>query len=125
MKLGPIEGTKEEITGFFQDNGLNAGDYFQIPEPPIKSVWLVIPAACVVVASGTLTLLESMTAGQQKFTFLVGCFTSVWLATVIQLRFKQVWATGIIVVGCLLLMLVALGVVEPKQILDEVRSFRK
>jgi hypothetical protein len=70
MKLGPIEGTKEEITGFFQDNGLNAGDYFQIPEPPIKSVWLVIPAACVVVASGTLTLLHvGMVGDRHPVTF--------------------------------------------------------
>ena len=125
MKLGPIEGTKEEITGFFQDNGLNAGDYFQMPEAPIGTLWLVVPTLCVVATLGALTLLESLKQGQQTFLFLIGCMAIVWLATVIQLRFKHAWATGIVVIGGLLLMLVALGAISPTQMLNEVKSLRK
>lgn len=125
MKLGPIEGTKEEITGFFQDNGLKASDYFQMPEAPIGALWLFIPTFCVVVTLGVLTLLESLKPGQQTFIFLIGCMAIVWLATVIQLRFKHAWATGIVVVGGLLLMLVALGAISPTEMLNEVTSLRK
>ena len=125
MKLGPIEGTKEEITGFFQDNGLNAMDYFQLPETPIKAVWFVLPSLCVVATIGALTLLMPPSTDQRTFVFLIGCAAVVWLATVVQLRFKQAWATGIVVMGGLLLMLVALGVVAPAQMLDEVKALKK
>ncbi len=125
MKLGPIEGTKEEITGFFQDNGLKASDYFQMPEAPIGTLWLVVPTLCVIATLGALTLLESLTQGQQTFTFLIGGMAIVWLATVIQLRFKHAWATGIVVIGGLLLMLGALGAISPTQMLNEVKSLRK
>ena len=125
MKLGPIEGTKEEITGFFQDNGLNAGDYFQLPEAPIKTVWFVLPALCVVATFGALTLLGPLSTGQQRFVFLIGCAALVWLTTVVQLRFKHAWASGIVAIGGLLLMLIALGDISPTQMLNEVRSFRK
>lgn len=125
MKLGPIEGTKEEITGFFQDNGLKANDYFQMIEAPIKAVWIVIPALLIVATLGALTLVESLSTGQKTFAFLVGCSALVWLATVVQLRFKHMWATGIVAIGGLLLMLVAFGAISPTQMLNEVKSFRK
>ena len=125
MKLGPIEGTKEEITGFFQDNGLKASDYFERVETPIKTAWLLLPALCIVATLGALTLLPSLSTDQQTFIFLIGCAALVWLATVVQLRFKHAWATGIVAIGGLLLMLVALGVISPAQVLDEVKSFQK
>ena len=125
MRLGPIEGTKEEITGFFQDNGLKASDYFQTPEAPIGIVWLVVPALCIIAVLAALTLMEPLKQGQQTFVFLIGCTALVWLATVIQLRFKHAWATGIVVIGGLLLMLVALGALSPIQMLGEVKSLRK
>ena len=125
MKLGPIEGTKEEVTGFFQDNGLNVKDYFQMSETPIRVVWIVIPAIPMIIALGTLTLIGSLSTGQKMFAFLLGCAALVWLTTVIQLRFKHAWATGIVAIGGLLLMLVALGAISPTQMLNEVKSFRK
>ena len=125
MKLGPIEGTREEITGFFQDNGLKVNDYFQILKTPIKAVWIVVPSSLIVVCLGTLTLLGSLSTGQKTFVFLVGCAALVWLTTVIQLRFKHVWATGIVAIGGLLLMLVALGAISSTQMLNELKSLRE
>jgi tellurite resistance protein TehA-like permease len=125
MRLGPAEGTKEEITGFFQDNGMKASDYFQMPKAQIKPVWLVISVLCIVAMLGALTLLESLSTGQQTFVFLVGCAAVLWLAIIVHLRFKQAGVTGIVAIGGLLLMLVALGVITPTQMLNEVKSFRK
>ena len=125
MKLGQIEGTKEEITGFFQDNGLKVNDYFQMPEAPIKAVWIVIPALLIVFTLGTLTLIEPLSTGQRMFAFLVGLSALIWLTTVVQLRFKHAWATGIVAIGGLLLMLVALGAISPKQMLIEMKPFLK
>lgn len=125
MKFGPVEGTSEEIKNFFQDNGLKATDYFAPPESPIKTIWFVIPSACVVFALAVLTLFTLPSAAGATFTFLVGSAASLWLAVNVQLRFKSAWATGIVVIGCLLLMLVALGAVTPLQMLEEFKSLRK
>jgi hypothetical protein len=96
-----------------------------MPMAPIKVVWCAIPALLMVISLATLTLVESLSTGQNMFVFLVGCAALVWLSTVIQLRFKHAWATGIIAIGGLLLMLVALGVILPAQMLNELKSFRK
>lgn len=124
MKLGQLQGTQEEITDFIQNNGLNVKDYFLMPDPTIKAVWLVIPAFLFFATFGVLTLLESLNAGQQKFVFLIGCAASVWLATVVHLRFKHTIATCIVVIGCLLIMLVGLGDMSPTQMYEEIKSFQ-
>ena len=46
MKLGQIEGTKEEITGFFQDNGLKVNDYFQMVIDNIFGQLIALPINC-------------------------------------------------------------------------------
>ena len=125
MKFANLEGTTEEIKNFFQDNGLKAENFFEPAEKPIRIRWLVIPGALVFIALSTLTLLQSATSVQRTFIFIAVCFFCIWWSVVLQLRFKNGWATGIAAVGCLLLALVALGVVTPVQMLEEVRGFKK
>ncbi len=122
MKFGPLEGTSEEIKNFFQDNGLRAADYITLPDEPIKPVWFVVPIVVFIVALAVLTFFPSLPKPSITFVFLVGCAAGMWLAVNTQLRFKSPWATGTLVLGCLLLMLVALGAVTPIGLLDEVRS---
>lgn len=127
MKLGPMEGSPEEIKNFFQDNGLRAADYLAVPGAPIaiRTVWFVVSGVVVVSALAILTLFTPTTQGLATFVFLVGCAGGLWLAINAQIRFQSLWATGIIVVGCLLLMLVALGAVTPIGMLQEIKSWRK
>lgn len=125
MKIANLEGTTEEIKNFFQDNGLKAENFFEPAEKPIRTLWLVTPAVLVFFSLATLTLLEEASARQQKFIFVVACFFVIWWSAVLQLRFKNAWATGIVAVGCLLLALVALGVVTPTQMLEEVKAMKK
>jgi hypothetical protein len=124
LKIANLEGTTEEIKNFFQDNGLKATDFFEQPDSPIKTVWLVLPAVFVffALAGQTLFALQSQA---QKFLFVASCFFSIWWAVVLQLRFKNTWATAIVAGGCLLLALVALGVVTPVQMLEEVKAIKK
>ena len=125
MKFGPMEGSPEEIKNFFQDNGLRAADYLTVPEAPIKTVWFIVPGAIVVGALVVLTLFTPTTQAAVTFVFLVGCAAVLWLTVNAQIRFKNLWATGIIGVGCFLLLLVALGVVTPIGVLQEIKSWRK
>lgn len=127
MKIGNgnIEGTAEEVNNFFQDNGLKASDFFESPSPPIKTAWLVAPGICVLIALAVLILLPQPQPKYQLLLFVISCFMAIWWAVVLQLRFKNAWATGIVAVGCLLLSLVALGVVTPAQMLEEVKTLKK
>jgi hypothetical protein len=125
VKLANLEGTPEEIKNFFQDNGLKAENFFEPAELPIRTRWLVAPGVLTFIALAVLTLLQSATTQQRTFLFVVVCFFGIWWSVVLQLRFKNVWATGIVAVGCLLLALVALGVVTPVQMLEEVKGLKK
>lgn len=125
MKIANLEGTTDEIKNFFQDNGLKAENFFEPAERPIGTLWLVTPAVLVFITLATLTLLQGATPQQQKFIFVAACFFGIWWSVVLQLRFKNAWATGIVAGGCLLLALVSLGVVTPIQMLEEVKAIKK
>ncbi len=125
MKFGPIEGNSEEIKNFFQDNGLKVADYIALPEVPIKRAWFAISAGVSICAAAVLIFLDPITRAAATFTFLVGCGGGLWLSVIAQLRFKSPWATGLVAIGCLLLMLVAVGAVTPLEMLEEVKSLRK
>ena len=125
MKIANLEGTTEEIKNFFQDNGLKAENFFEPVENPIATPWLVVPGVLVFLALATLTLLQSTAPQLRTFLFVAICFFGIWWAVVLQLRFKNPWATGIVAGGCLLLALVALGVVTPVQMLEEVKGLKK
>lgn len=125
MKLANLEGTTEEIRNFFQDNGLKAENFFEVVESPIRTRWLVTPGILIFIALAVLTLFQGATPQQRTFLFVAVCFLGSWLAVVLQLRFKNTWATGLVAVSCLLLALVALGVVTPIQMLEEVKELKK
>lgn len=125
MKFGPVEGSSEDIKDFLKDNGLDVEKYFQEPEKPIHTVWFAIPAALVFISIGILTLAPIETRGISTFVFLFGCAAALWLAANIQLRFKNIWAAGGVLVGLILFLLVALGVILPADLPTEARRWAK
>ena len=124
MKLGPIEGTPEEIKGFIQDNGLQVEKFFQAHEEPIRTLWFIVPAVIVIASIASLTLLTMPKSGTSTFVFLVGCAAALWLAANIQLRFKNIWASGGVLISCVLFLLVALGVINPSDLPVEARKWK-
>lgn len=125
MKISNLEGTSDEIKNFFQDNGLNAADYFIAPEPPLKFIWFIFPGVCIFLFLAILVLLPGLASEFRKFSFVATCFFSIWGAVVVQVRFKNAWATGVVFVGCLLLALVAIGEITPTQMFDAVSKQMK
>ena len=124
MKIGPVEGTPEEIKGFMENNGLQADRFFQPAERPIATVWFIVPAALVVISIGVLTMVQLSWKGASTFVFLAGCGCALWLAANIQLRFKNVWAAAGVLIGCILFLLVALGVLLPADLPEQARKWR-
>lgn len=118
MKVGSVEGTSEEVNNLFQNNGLNLTEYLQKPEAPLSITWLITPSVFFVICFGGLSLFRIASENWKIFIFLIGLSSSVWLGVSVHIRFKSSWgATAIILVG-LLIMLVALGVIEPKELLE-------
>lgn len=123
MKLGPAEGTPEEIKNFLENNGLQAENYFQEPEKAIAVKWFLVSASIVIVAI-VLLMFGTFPIPQAKtFTFLVGCGGALWLAANIQIRYKNTWAAGGVLIGCILFLLVALGVLLPSDLPAEARKW--
>jgi len=118
MKIGPVEGTSEEVNDFFQNNGLNLSEYLQKPEPPLSNIWLIIPAILFVFSFGVLSITQIASANWKVFVFLLGFASSVWLGVSVHIRFKSSWSAWAIILAGLLIMLVALGVIEPKELLE-------
>ncbi|WP_299176350.1 hypothetical protein [uncultured Neptuniibacter sp.] len=118
MKIGPVEGTPEEVNNFFQNNGLNPLDYFEKPESSLQTRWLIIPALLFVASFVLLALVGDDYSKTKVVLFLSGFASSVWLAVCVHIRFKTAWGAGAIIFAGLLIMLVALGVLEPKQLTE-------
>lgn len=116
MKLGPVEGTPEEVNNFFQNNGLNPLDYFEKPEPSLQTRWLIIPAVLFVASFMLLAIVGAEYSTIKILLFLFGFASSVWLAVCVDIRFRTPWGAGAIILAGLLIMLVALGVVKPEQL---------
>lgn len=125
MKIGNTEGTPEEIKDFFQNNSLNIIDYLEKPEQPLKPVWFIVPVSLVIAALLCLTLLAPTQTSLRTLVFLLGCSAGFWLAVNVQIRFKNAWATFFVAVGAVLVMLVAIGIVAPLDMVKYLKELRK
>ena len=125
MKLSNAEGTPEELSNFFQNNGLNPADYFQALEAPLATVWIIVPAIIVFVALAILALVSPFGNNYLRFTFVMACLAALWLGVAIQIRYKNEWATGFVIIGCLALTLVAIGVLSPLEAFNEAKALKR
>jgi len=121
MKIG-LEGKHEEIRNFFQNNGLNIKDYIERPESPLKPIWLIIPTIIFIFAFSSLTLIAPQSVPIKKFIFLIGCGAGIWLSVGVQIKFKNAWAAGLVAIGVVLIMLVAIDVITPKEMMQHLKE---
>ena len=122
MKIGPVEGTEEEVNALFKNNDLNLSEYITKPEAPLEKIWLILPSTLLVICFGVLTLFEELSSNTKTFIFLVGFSASVWAAVSVHIRFKSVWGAGAVILAGLLIMLVALGVLAPNELLEHYKN---
>jgi UDP-N-acetylmuramyl pentapeptide phosphotransferase/UDP-N-acetylglucosamine-1-phosphate transferase len=118
MKFGGVEGTPEEIKDHFENNGLNPLDFFVKPEDKLSKVWVVVPCVIIILCFGILNLIQEISDKTKLFIFLIGLSSCVWAAVSVHIRFKSGWGAGSIIFIGLLAMLVALGILQPVQLLD-------
>ncbi|HDO1326435.1 hypothetical protein ACEUC2_13425 [Aeromonas veronii] len=122
MKFGGVEGTPEEIKNHFENNGLNPLDFFEKPEDKLSKLWVIIPCVIFVLCFAALNFLHELGDKAKSFIFLIGICACVWAAVSVHIRFKSGWGAGSIIFIGLLVMLVALGILQPAQLLDYIKS---
>ncbi len=125
MKIGKLEGNPEEIKDFFRRSGLNIEDYLERAEPPLKAGWFVAPVLFVIASLAWLTLLSPSNSNLQTFIFLIGCGAAVFLARILQIRFKNTWAAFFVAIGVVLILLVAIGIITPFELIQYLKELRK
>ena len=125
MKIANLEGTTEEIKNFFLDTGLNPSDYFvPIVETPTKKIWLILPCLSAVVSLVLLCLMPKLSAELRLLALISTFCSAIWGAVVLQIMHKNPWATGIFGIGVVVVALVAIGVLTPSQLLDEIKALK-
>jgi len=126
MKLGPFDGTVEEVKDLFENNGLNLEDYLEKPPSRLAIKFLIVPAVVLGVA---LLLLDIFTTkcsqGTLTLLYLLGFSGGTWLTVSTQLRFKNALATFAVAIGFLLMLLVASGIFSPKDAVEFIREIKK
>jgi len=125
MKIGKLEGTPEEISNALIDNGLNFADFLEKPEKVVKSKWFLFPS---IIVGGSLILLVlkiPVFIIIDKVLFLLGCGGCIWLSIVVQIRFKNVLATLIAIIGTFLLMMISIGLITPVEIIQNLKDLKK
>ncbi|PMP42102.1 hypothetical protein [Vibrio splendidus] len=122
MKFGGVEGTPEEIKNHFENNGLNPLDFFDKPEDKLSKIWVVVPSVIFVLCFGSLNFVNEISDKSKSFIFLTGLCACVWTAVSVHIRFKSGWGAGSIIFIGLLVMLVALGILQPAQLLDYIKA---
>lgn len=125
MKLGRVEGTPEEVRDFFVNNGLQISDYLERPEEPLAKIWLVVPAISLVVGLLSLVLFAPTSRTPLLLLFLFSALSLVGLCLCIQLRFKNTVGTTVVAVGGLVAILVAAGILAPKETIDAIKELKK
>jgi len=122
MKIGPIEGTHEEVKDVFKDNGLNLNDFIEKPEQPLSKIWIIIPGTLFVIFVATLLFAKPFTPDGKLFIFILGFLSSIWIAVSVHVRFKTMWGASAVVLAGLLIMLVAFGVMTPSELLEHYQN---
>lgn len=125
MKFGNVEGTPEEVKDFFENNGLNTSDFFEPPDVQLKKIWIVIPSTIFLTCVLLLIAFDPSYEKTKVACFSIGFSAILWLAVSVHIRFKSGWGAGSIIFCGLLILLVALGVMEPAQLTKYLENLEK
>lgn len=125
MKLGPIDGSVEEVSGLLENNGLKLGDYLEKPQLPLKTRYLVAPGTIVGLAGIIVaTLSTHMSDVLLGVVYVIGVGTTAWLTVSVQVRFKNAVATFATALGAVLYLLVAAGIFSLAETASFIRGVR-
>lgn len=125
MKVGPFDGSAQEVRDLLENHGLKLENYLEKPQVPLRSIFLVLPVSllCIILV---LLVLFSRLCSPTVLTLIhisgFGCGT--WLTVSTQLKFKNGMATFVVAIGIIVIILVASSVLSPKEAADFIKDVR-
>ncbi len=122
MKVGKdIEGSPQEIKDFFNSHDSKISDFLQMPEPPLKIRWIILPSliTCIIL------LLLTFKIGNQSVLIVLTVVVSTWLVCAVHLKYKNWVIVSILTVGLTISLLLATNAADLKEIPDIIRSISK
>ncbi|MES2491112.1 MAG: hypothetical protein V4607_15100 [Pseudomonadota bacterium] len=125
MKLGPLEGTTEEIKDMIVASGGTLEQYLQKPKSELKNIFFFIPAGANLIALLSLWFTHSYHQEYVAFVLVIELAAIGWMATVVAIAFDRVLPAVVIAVSLLLAALVAAGLLDPMRIPQILKPFAK
>ena len=125
MKVGDVDGSPKEVRDLLENHGLKLEAYLEKPPSPLKTRFLVIPTVLFLLFVFILALLPAGSPDWQLRLLYILSFGSVtWLCASTQLRFKNGIATFCVALGLVLTILLAAGLMSPKEAAEIVKSVK-
>lgn len=125
MKVGPVDGSAKEVRDLLENHGLKLEDYLEKPPSPLKIRFLVIPTAVFLLFLFILALLPAGSPDWQlRLLYILSFGSGTWICASTQLRFKNGITTFCVAMGLALTILLAAGLISPKEAAEAVRSLK-
>ena len=124
MKLGPFDGTTEEIKDFCENHGLDISAFIVAPEPPLSGYWICIPAIAFVVTCFAMAVF-AVPPVAKTIELLFARICAAGAAIALQFRVDKIAATIGAGICALLVMLFSAGVITLPQVLEHVEKLDK
>jgi NhaP-type Na+/H+ and K+/H+ antiporter len=124
MKFGKAEGTPEEISNFIALNNLNSTDFFEEVKDPLHWKWILIPSILFAVSAIILVLFSNFDTKIKVLLFLVGMGFASWTVGSLQVRFKNSFATTVVGISAIIILLIASGLITPMETLEVVKKLK-
>ncbi|MDR3631733.1 MAG: hypothetical protein P4L42_15535 [Desulfocapsaceae bacterium] len=125
MKVGPVDGSVQEVRDLFENHGLDLESYIEKPLSPLKTRFLIIPVAVFLFILFVLALIPaSSPEWQSRFLYIFSFGSGTWICASTQLRFKNGIATFCVAMGLVLTILLAAGVMSPMEAAEAIKSLK-
>ena len=108
MKAKHVEGTPDEITDLFRNEGMNLAAYLEQPEPPLHLFWVVLPSVLFVFCI-IASVFTQPTSRSSRIGFAVSLCIGVWTCLSVHRRWKTSFMTGFAGVCMFLIAAVCYG----------------
>lgn len=123
IKVGDIEGTKEEVINFFEESKLDIGDYINAA-PKIKiPLWSIITVSVLLFI--TVSIIAVMGESYPKTKAILILFSvalSFLNICLVYMCWKNKTLAGIIALGEVILFALSLNIYSPKEIVKKIEE---
>ncbi len=124
MKMGPVDGNVEEVKNILENHGLKLEDYLERPRPPLKCMYLFIPIVLFAISIILIILCTGNNVTATKLLYVFGFGSATWMAVSVQIMYKNNIATLCVSVGALIIILLAAGLMTPRETIEIIKDIR-